>query len=609
MKSHIYKTFFALILSISCLLFTNTLNTFSLLAHEEEINMTSQNYTSNSYKVTINSSIEELIDSILNDDDVFINGHITINNELISINKHLNVNSISRFDVVKWLSETSVFDDEQKIYCYCELINNKNFKNTTCLEEVFNEILQYKETTLQNNVNSLNEENDLVDKINRVLSNPYESGTTRSISNKETYSSTNFKIHYDSEATTQSKAIDVANYFETVRAEYLSMNFELPILEVLHSRYQVYLDPDASSDGAVAICRKKNVLTRTCASDIVIYNFTSLLPDVKEAIAHEYFHAIQNAYNHHSSWFKEACANWGAVRVSPYCGEVLDNIQRYIKFSTDMPLYLTDGYEAALLPLTIEKIYGGFSAIRSIYEVYNDSSFELDLEELKQVITEGIQNNGYSTGSFNDAYVKMATFLIKPKKHFESVINSRSLQPVKETASDYVSYINTSDATTFTNNIYYYSSEYYHFDTNHTGTSTFTFDFSFSNTGGKIQIYSIDNDEQESISYYEASSCAISISGQNIKEVYVVISNVSNSSLSDPLSMNMNVTFSYGENHLFSCTSTGPLSHNCVCSCGYSYTEQHVFQPFKAGHRCKKCLYYTTGPIIETQSLKDDENE
>lgn len=69
MKSHIYKTFFTLILSISCLLFANTLNTFSLLAHEEEINMTNQNYASNSYKVTINSSNEELIDSILNDDE------------------------------------------------------------------------------------------------------------------------------------------------------------------------------------------------------------------------------------------------------------------------------------------------------------------------------------------------------------------------------------------------------------------------------------------------------------------------------------------------------------------------------------------------------------
>lgn len=31
--------------------------------------MTNQNYASNSYKVTINSSNEELIDSILNDDE------------------------------------------------------------------------------------------------------------------------------------------------------------------------------------------------------------------------------------------------------------------------------------------------------------------------------------------------------------------------------------------------------------------------------------------------------------------------------------------------------------------------------------------------------------
>lgn len=610
MKNHFYKLFAAIVLSISCILFVSTFDTFSLLAYEGKTNKTNQGYTSEGYSFIINSSTEEIIDSILNDEGVFINGQITINDELISINNYLNVNSISRFEVVKWLSKNSIFNEEQKIDCYCELINNRNLENLTCLESVFDEIIAYKETALQNNGRSFNDNIILFDKIDKVLASPFESKNTRSISNEETYSSTNFRIHYDSESTNQSEAIEVADYFETIRTQYLSMNFELPILEALHTRYQVYLDPDSDPDGvASAVCRKKSVLTKTCSSDIVIYGFESLTNSVEEDIAHEYFHAIQNAYNHHSSWFKEACANWGSIKTSAHYEKALYFIQQYIDSHTYMPLDLTNGYEVALFPLTIEKNYGGHSVIRSIYEVYNDSSFELNFEDLKDIITDGIQNNGYSVGSFDDAYIKMATYLIKPSKHFSSVMVSSSLVPVKETKTNYTSYINNSDLTTFSNDIYYYGSEYYHFDTNHIGTTTFSFEFSFDYTGSTIQVYSIDNNDQETISYYQSQNTTISISTQNVKEIYIVVNNICVSSLSDPLSMDMNVIFSYGGNHIFSCTSTGPLSHNCSCSCGYSYTEQHIFQPFKAGHRCKKCLYYTTGPIIETQSLKDDENE
>ena len=40
------------------------------------------------------------------------------------------------------------------------------------------------------------------------------------------------------------------------------------------------------------------------------------------------------------------------------------------------------------------------------------------------------------------------------------------------------------------------------------------------------------------------------------------------------------------------------LNHIRVCQCGEETVEAHEFQPFKNGNRCKKCFYFTTGPVI-----------
>jgi len=48
-------------------------------------------------------------------------------------------------------------------------------------------------------------------------------------------------------------------------------------------------------------------------------------------------------------------------------------------------------------------------------------------------------------------------------------------------------------------------------------------------------------------------------------------------------------------------TESGPLYHIAYCPCGASKTEAHTFQAFKNGNKCTKCLYFTTGPIIDSQ--------
>ena len=260
--------------------------------------------------IEIYSSYEDLKDAILNKASISIDGIIIVNNKSFPIDDYLNYNFISRYDLVNWLHNNNVLTIEQKIDLYCDLLLSKNFENIYCLTGIYNEILDF-----QREADTLikTESNNIINKINSVFENEYDNSNsnTREINNKQTYSSTNFRIHYDGNDTSQEAAQDVAEYFEYVREEYIEMGFEEAILEPLMSRYQVYLDPDPSEHNYAAATYPNVSITKTCSSYIEIYNFTILNDYFKELIAHEYFHAVQNAYNKHHTWFSEAtiCSN------------------------------------------------------------------------------------------------------------------------------------------------------------------------------------------------------------------------------------------------------------------------------------------------------------
>ncbi len=55
--------------------------------------------------------------------------------------------------------------------------------------------------------------------------------------------------------------------------------------------------------------------------------------------------------------------------------------------------------------------------------------------------------------------------------------------------------------------------------------------------------------------------------------------------------------------YTYSYSQSSALNHIAYCICGASKTESHIFQAFKNGNRCTKCLYFTTGPISGGQIL------
>ena len=58
-------------------------------------------------------------------------------------------------------------------------------------------------------------------------------------------------------------------------------------------------------------------------------------------------------------------------------------------------------------------------------------------------------------------------------------------------------------------------------------------------------------------------------------------------------------------NYTYSYTYNGVHNHIAYCACGLSITEIHNYVQSGVGHRCTKCLHYTTGPVIVAPYLNN----
>ncbi len=426
---------------------------------------------------TIHSSSAEICQSILADEMFSIQATVVDGEEVFSANEYYDFSKQSRYQIAEWAWSIGAITEAEAIMCMCELILNKNFYNIRCLENVIERIQEYS------NENPLSV--DLNTKVSDTLD--FLSNSTLSISSDAIFTNTNFIIHYDSTVNTYAEAQAVGNYFNVVRNNYLEMGFVSPIFEKGKDRYHVFLDPAPYPDNAetAATTSKTNISGNTCSSYITIWNFTTLNDTVRQCIGHEYFHAIQNAYNHQSGWFKEGCANWGAIvstGMSTFCDGWLNG---YIGSTTPMPEL--SGYETFVLPLTIQKKYGGVSTIKSIYERYHDYlSTSLDLQSLRNMISEGMANNGYNAG-FDNAYRSMAGFLYNPSLWFSDVHSGSSVWRNRSITTLPID--SSSGSFTFTETLDYLTSQYYQIQAPDTEVCMVNVDVTFSSSDGRIQWY------------------------------------------------------------------------------------------------------------------------
>lgn len=502
---------------------------------------------SNDITLTANSTKEDILSSIVSDETFSISGTITDNVKVVPIVDYYDFSAASKYQIAEWAYEANLITEQEKIECYCDLIIQRNFNNTTCLESVLDEIQSYSQYASER----------ISNKITAVLTPPFENNSsnanenTRAISNESTYSSTNFKIYYDSTHTTSAIAQSVADYFEEVRAQYVAWGFKTPILKLFNSKYQVYLDPAPASNGALATTTKAFTLTNTCASHITLWNFTVLDAAMEENIAHEYFHAIQNAYNHQSNWFKEACANWSTIAICDTYNNTQAWLRSFINSNTDDSMPAIDGYASVLLPLTIQRNFGGVSAIRSIYEEYTEYGVNGDLDTLRTIITNGIVNNGYSDGSFNSAYRSMASFLVYSSLWFRDIADTSTWPNVRMTNTWSLS----TSLQSYSNTLNYMSSRYYRLNvpTGYTGNIQVAFDFT--NGSGAVQLYTVDGHGSHIVTYYRTTAdgiCEFEIPdmGEDVQEAYLIVCNTSSS---ESITFDADVSlYNYGDSITFS---------------------------------------------------------
>jgi len=94
----------------------------------------------------------------------------------------------------------------------------------------------------------------------------------------------------------------------------------------------------------------------------------SRLDCVRVTAAHEFFHAIQYAYNVEAdTWWKEASATWNEDEV--YTG--VNDYVRYIKkyFKTPGQSLDRTGYSGVIFAKFLSQYYGGYDAMRKIWEL------------------------------------------------------------------------------------------------------------------------------------------------------------------------------------------------------------------------------------------------
>lgn len=532
----------------------------------------------------INSSKKEIISSIIDDDVFNIDGTVLVKNSVKKINDYYNFDKKSKYDIASWLCEKGIISYQDKIESYCDLLSNKNFKNTSCLTMVYDELREYYESSDVKN-------DALSQKVENVLFQ-YRSADGTLVDNSDTqlssYQSDNFIIYYDETHIQQYKAQNVANYCETIRQQFINFGFETPVLEENYSKYRLILDHNYNGQilGSNIGVSNPSSNPNARATYITIYGFYSLINSVEATIVHEYFHAIQSAYNRQHGWFTEAFASWAPTVVCDDFSETQSYIYNYLDNLLETSITETGGYSSVLFPITIENEFGGISTIESIYEQYKLFEGVPNFSQLKTIVTNGISAN--SSGSFEDVYIKMATYLTKPYEWYSYYLDydySDGLPLMR--------YLNGSASST-NNSVDYYASNYYKISVpSSVNSHSMNLTVNFDSSGGKVQIYTIDSSGNHNIIYGNVGannqySIDLNNVGSDIVELYAVVSNVNNSG-----SINYSISTSYiNHNYNHEYDWLNYTKHKAFCCCGISVNQGHVVSSdsFTSGDRFATCL-------------------
>lgn len=473
------------------------------------------------------SSSQDILASIKSDEVFTMDGNIITNFGNYDITDYYDFSEVSKYEIANWAFENELISEEEKIDCYCDLVIQRNFDNIDCLTGIFYEIQRYSE---ENNISF-----ELEAKVNKLLgANEYSPTYVPSNPYEGIYEGTKFRIHYDPLHISASIASDVNNYLLQVRDLFIAWGFNTPLLE--SSKYEVILDCNASSDGYAGVTMPVKYYNNVRTTYIIIYNFTSFTNSHKGTMVHEWFHAVQSAYNYDYNWFSEASATFASLIVQNNPRTEDKSINTFIKDFHTMSLSMLSerkGYGAALFPLTIYMDFGGMDTIRMIYEEYSKHEAKLDFQEFREVIDNGMLSNGYS-GGFNNAYRKMACYILNvsdPEFGYGKVLPEASSCWTERKASNVITATTNSTATKTgsTNGL---TSQYYkmEFPTDYRGKINIQVSSAYSSC--YVETYYVKSGTPIiALNTKTSNSTNFQLRlGAGISEIIVVVSNLSDSS-------------------------------------------------------------------------------
>lgn len=389
----------------------------------------SQNQSFSQVSIHFNETSESFLQKITSD-NLSIDGYTANeNNQSISLTDYFTQNQASRFDIVDMAYQNNLITETEKIETYCNLYENRQFENMTCLHKVITTLSQY-----QLSENTSDESKERIQSVFSPSSSSFTNTLSRSVDEYDTYpsySSTNFIVRYEP-GVAYSEAVKVANHLETVRNKYVNeMGYRAPIPESTQPKYRVVLligetkddviyYPDNEPYPCAGVVSEEPYGVRY-SSRMEIYNFTSLTEDLESILAHELFHSIQRAYyaNHWISniWFDEATACWATIMIEESSFAMDEHINGYL--SSTVSLIDSDEMGTVLFPLVMQDLCDTSDVIREIWEEYGNlpNNFPL-LDNLRDVINTALAPYGES---FDSVFLTMSYYNFSPSYWYSSL--------------------------------------------------------------------------------------------------------------------------------------------------------------------------------------------
>ncbi len=174
----------------------------------------------------------------------------------------------------------------------------------------------------------------------------------------------------------------IGEAFDNVRAvTCFTRGFREPVLEEGKKDYDIYVYDLKDKYGvtySTKLYSSQHYRSSAASSYICIDNSYSKekgfdkgrLECMKVTAAHEFFHAVQFAYNARAdSWWKEASATWNEDEI--YTG--INDYVRYIRSYFKAPFKSLDetSYSGVIFAKFLEENYGGYNTIRKIWEIHS----------------------------------------------------------------------------------------------------------------------------------------------------------------------------------------------------------------------------------------------